>query len=155
MTQESRLVIVIDSKNAEKVTKALNEELKRLDKFGTQATNSMQDLGETVQSQDGKLESFKKGIAALAAESKLYFAGIAGAAVGTTGALVALAVQTANTAAEIERLSYLSGATTTEFQEWSVGAHAMGIEMDKLSDIFKDVQDRVGDFITTGGAGLS
>ena len=155
MTQESRLVIVIDSKNAEKVTKALNEELKRLDKFGTQATNSMQDLGETVQSQDGKLESFKKGIAALAAESKLYFAGIAGAAVGTTGALVALAVQTANTAAEIERLSYLSGATTTEFQEWSVGAHAMGIEMDKLSDIFKDVQDRVGDFITTGGGELS
>ncbi|WP_312088008.1 hypothetical protein [Acinetobacter variabilis] len=31
----------------------------------------------------------------------------------------------------------------------------MGIEMDKLSDIFKDTRDRVGDFISTGGGELA
>jgi|GEM_PF-2340813 len=154
MAQESRLVIVIDSKNSEKVAKALNEELTRLDKSGLQVSHTMKSAGDTIQAQTGKIDKFKQGITALAAESKLYFAGLAGTVVGSAGALVALAVQTANTAAEIEKLAYLSGATTLEFQEWSAGAKAMGIEMDKLSDIFKDVQDRVGDFITTGGGEL-
>lgn len=155
MAQESVLVITVDARNAENRIKAVNSALSSLERSGESASDSIRDVGQNADKETTRLDKFKTSITNLAAESKLYFAGVAGAAVGATGALVALAVQTANTAAEIERLSYLSGATTTEFQEFAVGAKAMGIEMDKLSDIFKDVQDRVGDFITTGGGELS
>lgn len=155
MAQESVLVITVDARNAENRIKAVNSALSSLERSGESASDSIRNVGQNADKETTRLDKFKTSITNLAAESKLYFAGVAGAAVGATGALVALAVQTANTAAEIERLSYLSGATTTEFQEFAVGAKAMGIEMDKLSDIFKDVQDRVGDFITTGGGELS
>lgn len=159
--QKSRLVVEIDSRNSKKVAQELNKELKNLESSGDIASKGVTKVGEAAESQTPKLNQMKIGITKLAQEIKLGFAGMAGTIVGTIGssltigAIAALAVQTANTAAEIERLAYLSGTTTTEFQEWAVGARAMGIEMDKLSDIFKDTRDRVGDFISTGGGELA
>ncbi len=159
--QKSRLVVEIDSRNSKKVAQELNKELKNLESSGDIASKGVTKVGEAAESQTPKLNQMKTGITKLAQEVKLGFAGMAGTIVGTIGssltigAIAALAVQTANTAAEIERLAYLSGTTTTEFQEWVVGARAMGIEMDKLSDIFKDTRDRVGDFISTGGGELA
>lgn len=159
--QKSRLVVEIDSRNSKKVAQELNKELKNLESSGDIASKGVTKVGEAAESQTPKLNQMKTGISKLAQEVKLGFAGMAGTIVGTIGssltigAIAALAVQTANTAAEIERLAYLSGTTTTEFQEWAVGARAMGIEMDKLSDIFKDTRDRVGDFISTGGGELA
>lgn len=155
MAQESVLVITVDARNAENRIKAVNSALSSLERSGQSASDSIRNVGQNADKETTRLDKFKTSITNLAAESKLYFAGVAGTAAGATGALVALAVQTANTAAEIERLAYLSGTTTTEFQEWAAGAQAMGIDMEKLSDIFKDVQDRVGDFITTGGGEMS
>src|SRR5690606_448282 len=40
---------------------------------------------------------------------------------------------------------------TREFQRWAAGSKRVGIEQDKLADILKDVNDRVGDFMETGG----
>lgn len=159
--QKSRLVIEIDSRNSKKVAQELNRELKNLESSGDIASKGVKKVGNAAESQTPKLNQMKTGITKLAQEVKLGFAGMVGTIVGTIGssltigAIAALAVQTANTAAEIERLAYLSGTTTTEFQEWAVGARAMGIEMDKLSDIFKDTRDRVGDFISTGGGELA
>lgn len=159
--QKSRLVVEIDSRNSKKVAQELNKELKNLESSGDIASKGVTKVGEAAENQTPKLNQMKTGITKLAQEVKLGFAGMAGTIVGTIGstltigAIAALAVQTANTAAEIERLAYLSGTTTTEFQEWAVGARAMGIEMDKLSDIFKDTRDRVGDFISTGGGELA
>ncbi|HJF29096.1 MAG TPA: hypothetical protein K8V79_12850 [Acinetobacter lwoffii] len=159
--QKSRLVVEIDSRNSKKVAQELNKELKNLESSGDIASKGVTKVGEAAENQTPKLNQMKAGITKLAQEVKLGFAGMAGTIVGTIGssltigAIAALAVQTANTAAEIERLAYLSGTTTTEFQEWAVGARAMGIEMDKLSDIFKDTRDRIGDFISTGGGELA
>ncbi|WP_313738072.1 hypothetical protein [Acinetobacter sp.] len=159
--QNSRFVVEIDSRNSKKVAQELNKELKNLESSGDIASKGVTKVGEAAESQTPKLNQMKTGITKLAQEVKLGFAGMAGTIVGTIGssltigAIAALAVQTANTAAEIERLAYLSGTNTTEFQEWAVGARAMGIEMDKLSDIFKDTRDRVGDFISTGGGELA
>lgn len=159
--QKSRLVVEIDSRNSKKVAQELSKELKNLESSGDIASKGVTKVGEAAENQTPKLNQMKMGITKLAQEVKLGFAGMAGTIVGTIGssltigAIAALAVQTANTAAEIERLAYLSGTTTTEFQEWVVGARAMGIEMDKLSDIFKDTRDRIGDFISTGGGELA
>lgn len=77
-----------------------------------------------------------------------------GAAVGTA-AVAALTAVTIKQAGEISRLAAVSGTATDEFQRLAAGAKTVGIEQDKLADIFKDTQDKVGDFIQTGGGALA
>ena len=52
------------------------------------------------------------------------------------------------------RLAQLAGETNREFQRQAAGARTVGIENDKLADIFKDVGDKVGDFLQTGAGPL-
>lgn len=56
--------------------------------------------------------------------------------------------------AEIDKLSQLANTNTTEFQKWSAGASLVGIQQEKLGDILKDVNDKVGEFLATGGGPL-
>ena len=69
-------------------------------------------------------------------------------------AMGAVAVKAGNAAREIEKLSLLSGQNAEEFQRAAFAARAYGIEQEKLSDIFKDTQDKIGDFLATGGGEL-
>jgi lambda family phage tail tape measure protein len=68
--------------------------------------------------------------------------------------LTALVVSSANSAKEIANLSALAGLGTTEFQKLAAGARSVGVDQDKLGDIFKDTNDKLGDFINTGGGAL-
>ncbi|WP_217476618.1 phage tail tape measure protein [Stutzerimonas stutzeri] len=86
-------------------------------------------------------------------------AAAAGAAIGAASAVAvgAMAVwvkSSIDNAAEIQNLARVAGTSTTEFQKFAAGARTVGIENDKLSDILKDVNDKVGEFITTGGGEL-
>lgn len=83
----------------------------------------------------------------------------AGAAIGAAtavaaGAMAVLIKSSINSAAEIENFAKLAGSSTTEFQKFAAGARTVGVESDKLSDILKDVNDKVGDFLVTGGGPL-
>lgn len=78
-------------------------------------------------------------------------AGIAAA----SGVVAAWTTNTINAAVEIERLSALSNTSAENFQRWAIGASTAGIEQQKLADILKDTQDKVGDFIQTGGGGMA
>lgn len=80
-----------------------------------------------------------------------------GAAATAAGTAVAagLAVKSARAAKEINNLSRLANTSASEFQKMAFGARSVNIEQDKLSDILKDVNDRVGDFITTGGGPMA
>lgn len=80
---------------------------------------------------------------------------IGGFTVAAAGSLTALSVSTVRSAAEITRLSQVANASAPEFQKYAAGAKAVGIEQDKLADIFKDVNDKVGDFLNTGGGALA
>lgn len=60
-----------------------------------------------------------------------------------------------NTAFEVERMADLSNAGLVEFQRFAAGAREVGIEQDKLSDILKDTNDRIGDFVATGGGPMA
>jgi lambda family phage tail tape measure protein len=78
-----------------------------------------------------------------------------GAAVGSIPAvLAALVVHSASVAKEISNQAALAGLGTTEFQKYAAGAKSVGVEQDKLSDIFKDTNDKLGDFANTGGGAL-
>lgn len=69
----------------------------------------------------------------------------------TIAGAAAMIRQTAEMGAQIQRLAALSNTTTTEFQMLAAGARQVGVEQDQLADIFKDVQERVGEFLQTGG----
>lgn len=56
---------------------------------------------------------------------------------------------------EIQNLSRISDTGVETFQKHAFGARTVGIELDKLADIYKDTKDRVGDFLQTGGGPMA
>lgn len=87
-------------------------------------------------------------------------AAAAGKAIGAASVVVAGAMavwikSSINAAAELENLTRTANASTTEFQKYAAGTRTVGIENEKLADILKDVTDRVGDFLVTGGGPMA
>lgn len=82
-----------------------------------------------------------------------------GMAVGTmlaggVTALAAFTVQTANSAREIQNLSKVANTNSQDFQKMTFAASRYGVEQEKVADVLKDVNDKVGDFLQTGGGPL-
>ncbi len=75
--------------------------------------------------------------------------------IGLSGGLLTASLNALEKSAQLKNLSNISGMNVEQFQYFAVGAKSVGIEMDKLSDIFKDTRDKVGDFLTTGGGELT
>jgi phage-related minor tail protein len=67
------------------------------------------------------------------------------------GAVAAAAATLAKDVDELRKAAQISNVGFEEFQKLAYAAKSVGIEGDKLADIFKDVNDRVGDFNSTGG----
>ena len=80
-----------------------------------------------------------------------------GTAATAAGAALSVAItrSAASAGKEIANLSRISGTSAVEFQKLAAGAQTVGIEQEKLGDIFKDVRDRIGDFINTGGGPMA
>lgn len=78
----------------------------------------------------------------------------AGLATGIT-AITAMTISAVNSASEITNLAAVANVSTTDFQKLAVGAKTVGVEQDKLADILKDVNDKVGDFLNTGGGAMA
>ncbi|KPU83696.1 hypothetical protein JI58_07925 [Marinosulfonomonas sp. PRT-SC04] len=83
------------------------------------------------------------------------FLAVSGVAVTLAGALTALTISTSKTAAEIKTFAQVANAAPEELQKWAAASKSVGIEQEKLADILKDVNDRVGDFLTTGGGPMA
>ncbi|WP_173995032.1 hypothetical protein [Agrobacterium tumefaciens] len=76
------------------------------------------------------------------------------AAAAAAGALSGLAVALGSTLGavdDIAKRAQISNTSFEDFQRLAFAARSVGIEGDKLADIFKDVNDRIGDFNQTGG----
>lgn len=128
--QTSRLAIILDSLGAKRNADSLSDSLTKL------TTN-----GEKTVAAVGKL-----GAALTAA--------VATGALMAGTALAAMIKHTAEAGVEIGRLSKIANASTTDFQKYAIAASAAGISQEKFSDIMKDVNDKVGDFLSTGGGEL-
>jgi hypothetical protein len=77
------------------------------------------------------------------------------AAAAATASLGLIVRSTADSAAQIRQFAQVANATPEALQRWSAGARTVGIEQEKLADILKDVNDRVGDFLQTGGGPMA
>ncbi|MBN6526335.1 phage tail protein, partial [Acinetobacter pittii] len=80
---------------------------------------------------------------------------IARTAAEAIGAIPELVAAVGKASKELEIQSRLANANTTEFQEWAFAAKKVNVEQDKLSDIMKDVNDKFGDFMQTGGGEMA
>lgn len=101
---------------------------------------------QAFQSVNKNLNTLSGTIKRVAAPLAALFAGIGAASV---------IKETAAYAKEVERLSQVSGVGVERFQELAFAADRVGVSQEKLGDIFKDVSDKVGDFIQTGGGGMA
>ena len=104
---------------------------------------------------NGAVDDLKKGRRAInenaAAFAKWSTAGVtAAAAIGA-----AIFKHTANNVRNIKNLSFAANELTDEFQRGAFAAQQFGIEQEKYGDILKDVNDKVGDFLATGGGQLA
>jgi hypothetical protein len=75
-------------------------------------------------------------------------------AAGLTGAFAGLtAIISANSKAakNLLQVSNALGVSVRQLTEWEAAAKTVGIEGEKMSDILKDVADKLGDYVATGG----
>lgn len=76
------------------------------------------------------------------------------ASAGAVG-LAAMSKVASDNASQIRTMANVSQASVEEFQRLAYGSKSVGIESEKLADIFKDVNDRIGDFVQTGGGPMA
>lgn len=143
---ESALKFVVDSKELDKLEKKLESIDKDLK--GIKNDKSFDDLGNKSKGASANFQKFK--VVAVAA----------GAAIGT--ALLAAGAATyklmgdvSKVSVEFERLSIVAGTSSQNLQKMSAGANTVGVSSEKLADILKDTQDKIGDFVATGGGALT
>jgi hypothetical protein len=80
---------------------------------------------------------------------------LSAAATAATVSLGLIVQSTTDAAARIRQFAQVANATPEALQRRSAGARTVGIEQEKLADILKDVNDRVGDFLQTGGGPMA
>lgn len=125
-----QLNIILSARDKE-FTKAMLNSQKRVERF---AKKSQKDLSGAGKSFDG-LATIAKRLGPILA-----------------GALSLRAVKNLTSfATELKNLASLAGVSVTEMQALGQASKTVGIPMEKLADIYKDMNDRVGDFLQTGG----
>ncbi|MBY5984458.1 hypothetical protein KUW18_10185 [Halomonas sp. DP5Y7-2] len=135
MPYSSRLELVIDSRSGERSLKRVERGLADVDRAGDRASGSLNDVTESAT---------RVKAAALAASGALASIAAGGAAFG------AVARQASDSARQIQNLARISDTSSEQFQRLAYGAEAYGVEQEKLADILRDTQDRIGDFLQTG-----
>lgn len=117
------------------------------------ATNQTQIRISAVDATRQAFQSVQSNISGLSSSVR-NLAGILATAFAGLG-LANTIKETAAYSKEIDRLAQLSGLSVERFQALAYGAERVGVSTEKLADIFKDTQDKVGDFIQTGGGALA
>jgi hypothetical protein len=75
-------------------------------------------------------------------------------AVFASGALVTMIKNASDAAREITNMSKSAGIGTDEFQRLAYGARSVGVENNKFADIIKNVNERLGEVVSTGSGPL-
>lgn len=114
-------------------SKQLSKALLKQSKASRTATRSLGDLGSSALSAVGNMTLLSGGV------------------IGIATAFIGLAVNIESLKSQLVILADLSGTSVQEFQKLSTAFKTVNVDADKTADILKDVNDKVGDFILTGG----
>ncbi|EMN1780004.1 phage tail protein [Acinetobacter baumannii] len=78
---------------------------------------------------------------------------VAGLAVAATAGLATLAIEVANNNVELAKFSALANTSIQSFQGLSGAAQTLGFSQEKLSDMMKDFNEKIGEFASVGSGG--
>ena len=110
------------------------------------------EMRDTQQSTTTMMGAIKADAANMAKVGAAAFAGMAAAGAAAIGVMIKEQVELAS---EIVKLAKVSNTNIDVMQKHIVAARAMGVEQETLGDIYKDTQDKIGDFLTTGGGAMA
>lgn len=87
--------------------------------------------------------------------AKVGAAAFAGMAVAGTAAIGVMIKEQIELGVEITALAKVSNTGVESMQKLAIAAKDVGVEQATLGDIYKDTQDKVGDFLSTGGGAMA
>jgi hypothetical protein len=123
---------------------------------GRQVRAELEGVGEAGLRGFGRLsremDQANARMAAFARRARIAATAAATALAAAVGSMTRSTVAAAN---EIGQLSQVANASPEVFQRWSAASATVGIEQEKLAQILQDVNDRVGDFLQTGGGPMA
>ncbi len=129
-------LIANDAQYQKAISRAVESNLK----YQRSADNNIIDANSRIDASFSKAANMVKGFAA---------------AVTATGAGALLAArEVSKSAIELDNLARVAGLSVAEFQAASFATEQYGVSAEKLADISKDAQDKLGDFLATGGGEL-
>lgn len=117
-------------------------------KLGANTQGLVDGVGEA----DTVLKKFEVGVNKGTKTLALFTAGAIAAGTALGVHLVKGSMQATD---ELVNLSRAANTNVVDFQRMAYGASKFGIEQEKLGDILKDVNDRVGDFFSTGAGPMA
>lgn len=129
--------------NKESLIIELDADTIKLDKKLDKTDGKLDKLDDTVKKTDKSFSNFTKGAAAAAI------------ALAAVAAATAAAVKEASAfAKELQIASNRTGDSIERLQQLAFASNTVGISLEKLGDIGKDTNEKIGEFLVTGGGGF-
>lgn len=132
------LIITGDASGGIKAIQATEKELGQLNKGFERGSRRAKQFGRDTNETGRELEFLRNTAMSV------------GTAVAGAFAVSNLAGQ-ARMVSETDALAKALGVATGQLQAWQYAGEQVGLQSDKMADIFKDVSDKIGDFAATGG----
>ncbi|MFG6175788.1 hypothetical protein ACGTN6_00965 [Halomonas sp. THAF12] len=111
-------------------------------------------LDDVKDGSDRVSRSFSKLRPIAASVKSVAIAGTA-AFTGLSAAMLVLTQRAAQSAQELTSQARQAGVSVEAYQQLAYAAKSVNVQQERLADIFRDSQDRVGDFLATGGGELA
>jgi hypothetical protein len=137
---EKVIKVRVDKAGAQKEINAINKALKEA---GVNA--------EVFSDSNKKANSSLTNMIPIAKGAALGVGAVATAVVAGATALVGFTRQNTLAIKEMEKSARMAGINTQAFQAYAYAANSVSVSQEKFGDILKDVNDKVGDFVATGG----
>lgn len=132
-----------------------------INKARTQGNKSMNDMGQKAKDMSEEITgAFSSPAGAINGFlGRLGPVGLAIGAVGTASvglgiALAHMGAQSAETQKQLESMAKQNNMSAAEMNKYGIAVSTTGIGIEQFGDILKDTNDKIGDFLSTGGGGL-
>ena len=150
---DASLVASISTKGAKKAA----DELKKVSVTANKAEGSTEKLSKSSSNTSKKLDELSRSTKKSSDSLKLYASSAKSGAVAVAaiaGAVGAYTLSIANQNRELQLQARLVGVTVRDYEAMAFAASQFGVTAEQLSDQFKDVNEKIGEFSATGGGGF-
>ncbi|AUR88443.1 TMhelix containing protein [Vibrio phage 1.113.A._10N.286.51.E7] len=137
---EKVIKVRVDKAGAQKEINAINKALKEA---GVNA--------EVFSDSNKKANKSLSNMIPIAKSAAIGITAVGTAVVAGATALVGFTRQNTLAIKEMEKSARMAGINAQAFQAYAYAANSVSVSQEKFGDILKDVNDKVGDFVSTGG----